>query len=521
MVTVTKNRKSLALIFRRSIFAAVLMSLISAQARAESRGPAEAQATRNSSASHYKELGDQYVSQERFRDAADAYGQALALGREQFKLDDRVRMAIYISWEDRLDAAVDELRRVIVKDPAHVGARIHLARVYSWAGELDAAISQADAALRLSPGNPEALLVKADALEWKGKYGQAIPIYRKILEDRNRFDAGLGLSYALLSAGNQTGAGKNARSLAPSNARERTQLDKLQNEIDGITRPKVDLRYNEYRDSDHNYVDRYSLLYGVGLGNKNLELSLKRTNTQSRTADNASEAASFSVVSNVGEGLRFRIGAGLRRSGLVTKRNFATGQLRQDAIVSNATITGFASTDLLDDTSGLIDSHIRVTSYGGHVSKPWTDRFSTSGGYTYRTFSDGNRSQDVQFTPQYTLVSLPRIAMGYRFRFLDFRGQSGSGFFDPDNYVSHRLFGSISVEKEKISTYFDVFTGKQRFVRYANPTDDWIVGGSAAVAFKPIRQLLIEVNAEGGDSVGESITGFKSSTVGLRVLYRF
>jgi tetratricopeptide (TPR) repeat protein len=511
MVTVAKSGKSLLVIICVLIFHIGL-----SQARA-----AETPSNENSSAIHYKELGDQYVSKEKFRDAADAYGQALSLGREQFKLDDRVRMAIYISWEDRLDTAADELRRVIVKDPAHLGARIHLARVYSWAGELDEAIAQADAALRLSPGNPEALLVKADALEWKGKYRQAIPIYQSILTDRHRFDAGLGLSYALLSTGNPAGAGRNAHNLAPSNAHERNQLDKLQNEIDGITRPKVDLRYNEYRDSDHNQVDRYSLLYGFGLGNNNLDLNLKRTNTQSRSGDNLSEAASFSVASKVAEGLRLRVGAGLRRTGLGTKSNFATGQLRSDAMISNARITGFVNTDLLDDTSGLIDSHIRVTSYGGQLSKPWTGHLSTSGGYTFRTFSDGNRSQDVQFSPQYAVGSLPRIAVGYRFRFLDFRGQSGSGFFDPDNYVSHRVFGSLSVERKKISTYLDVFTGKQRFVRYATPSDDWIVGGSAAVAFKPIQQLLIEVNAEGGDFVGESVAGFKSSTVGLRVLYRF
>src|SRR5262245_52803343 len=105
MVTVTKNRKSLLLIF------CVLIPHIGlSQTKAT-----ETQSSKDPSAIHYKELGDQYVSKEKFREAADAYGQALVLGREQFKLDDRVRMAIYISWEDRLNTAADELRRVIVK----------------------------------------------------------------------------------------------------------------------------------------------------------------------------------------------------------------------------------------------------------------------------------------------------------------------------------------------------------------------------------------------------------------------
>ena len=522
MVAIAETQNKVARHFACSLLVSALIALIAVPPAEAAPGlTAQAQAARSENPGQLQQLGDQYVSQERLKEAADAYAQALSLGREQFTLDERVRMAIYLSWENRLDAAIDELQRVARQDPGHVAARIHLARTYSWAGDLDNAIRQADAALRLSPGNQEALLIKADALEWKGSFREAIPIYQKLLEDENRFDAGLGLSYALLSAGNQADASRNARNLAPASDRDRTRLDRLQNEIDGVIRPRVELRYNQYRDSDDNQADRYSLLYGFGVGNQTVELNLKRTDTRSQTGSNSSDAASFSVVSNLAEGVRLRTSVGLRRPGLEEKRNFATGQIRIEAVVSNVTITGAAGTDLFDDTSDLIESHVRVNSYGGEIAKPWTSRFSTSGAYTYRTFSDGNRAQDIQISPQYAVSLAPRIALGYRFRFLDFREQSGSGFFDPDNYASHRLFGSVSIEKEKVSVYLDVFTGKQRFVRYAVPTDDWIAGGSASIAFKPVRQLLIEVNGEGGDFIGESIAGFRYATAGVRVAYRF
>lgn len=517
MVDVAQNTRKTHRFFRRTLFASCLTLFVGILPA----GLIHAQSTQGSSAEHYKELGDQSVAQDHLSAAADAYERALSLGREQFTLEDRVRMAIYLSWENRLAAAIDELRHVLKQDPSNLPARIHLARVCAWDGQLDEAIAQANAVLRISPNNQEALLVKADSLQWKGFFKEAIPIYRKILKDQNRFEAGLGLSYALLSAGNYADARKSTRSLTASSTNEKNRLDRLRNELDGVARPKVDVRYNYYEDSDRNHADRYSLLYGVALGNQSLELNLKRTNTQSQTEDNSSEAASFNLVSNVAEGLRFGIGMGLRRAGLETKRNFATGQFRIDGVVSNATLRGSFSTDLLDDTSDLIDTHVRVSSYAGQVSKPWTGRFSTSGGYTYKTFSDGNRAQEIQFTPQYRISASPRIAMGYRFRFLDFRGQSGSGFFDPDNYVSHRVFGSISVEKEKVSTYLDLFTGKQRFSRYAASADDWIVGGSASIAFKPIRQLLVEINGEGGNFIGESIAGFKYGTAGVRLSYRF
>ncbi len=474
-----------------------------------------------SSAKYYKELGDQYVSKERLTKAVDAYEWALSLGRNQFTVDERVQMAVYLSWENRLDAAIDELRRVLQQDPQHVEARIHLARVYSWTGALGMSIAEADEVLRTSADNPEALLVKADALAWQGHFRQAIPIYREILDRESRFDARLGLSYALLSGGNQAAASQNARNLAAASLRQKDQLSKLIDAIDSAARPKVDLRHSQYQDSDDNHMDRYSLLYGFGLGNQNFELNLKHTDTRRQTGKSRSDRASFSILSNITEGLRWGAGVGLTRSESGTKRNLATGQFRIEAAVSNATVGASVGTDILTDTSELIENRIRATSYSAQVSKPWTGRFSTYGTYTYKAFSDGNRAHDMQFAPQYTINFVPRVSIGYRFRFLDFREQSGSGFFDPNNYASHRLFTSISVEKKKISTYLDVFAGKQSFVRYAFPTNDWIVGGSASIGFKPIRQLTIEVNGEAGNFDAGSVAGFKYSIVGTKVSYRF
>ena len=91
---------------RRSPFASILMLFVVLNS-AETFAQSDA-AQRN------KDLGDQYVAQEKFAEAADAFEQALSGGRDQFTLDERVRMAIYISWENRLDAAVDELRRDVL-----------------------------------------------------------------------------------------------------------------------------------------------------------------------------------------------------------------------------------------------------------------------------------------------------------------------------------------------------------------------------------------------------------------------
>ena len=141
--------------------------------------------------------------------AADAFSKALAAARESFSSAERVQMAIYLSWADRLAESKEELTRVLAREPKNIAARTHLARVLSWSGELREAIVQADMVLKESPDHKEALVVKADSLQWQGRYVDAIPIYRRIIVRDGDFDARAGLSRSLLAVGNRTEALEN------------------------------------------------------------------------------------------------------------------------------------------------------------------------------------------------------------------------------------------------------------------------------------------------------------------------
>ena len=466
-------------------------------------------------------LGDEHVSQNRLSQAADAYRQALDLDRNTFTLDERVRMAVYISWEDWLDVATRELRLVLQANPAHVAARTHLARVYSWNGELGSAIIEADAVLSRSPMNFDALLVKADSLQWQGRSDRAIPFYRNGLDGTNAFDAGRGLSYALLSTGNHVGARESARRLSPETPLQRRQFGELSESIDNVTRPRMDLRQNFYQDSDGNRSHRYSVLQGFSVGNQGFELSLRRTDNRSRTGRSHSSAASLSFQSYLHERVALDAGVGVSQLGRDGTSNLVTGRLALNLGISNGTIGVNLANEVLIDTEELIENRVRATTYGGYIFKPWTDRFSTHLAYGYRDFSDRNHAHDVQMTPQFLVNMRPRIALGYRFRYLGFARQSQSGFFDPSNYQSHRLFTSMSLESERLYSYLDFYSGRQQFLRNGFEVGDWVMGGSASIGIRPSRALTIEFNGEGGDFAAASVAGFRYFVVGSRVWLRF
>jgi predicted Zn-dependent protease len=104
----------------------------------------KATSDRSTLARLHKQLGDQYIAQDRITEAAEAYGHALETDPGQFSSAERVQMAIYLSWADKLKPSERELRAVLAREPKNREARTHLARVLSWQNELSEAIEEAE-----------------------------------------------------------------------------------------------------------------------------------------------------------------------------------------------------------------------------------------------------------------------------------------------------------------------------------------------------------------------------------------
>jgi len=469
----------------------------------------------------YKQLGDAFVAQDNLEQAAAAFSKALALGRDRFTARERVQMAIYLSWADRLQESKDELGRVLNQDAKNIAARTHLARVHSWSGELSEAIAQADIVLKDAPDHKEALLVKADALQWQGRYLDAIPIYQQLVVRDGDFDARVGLARALLAVGDRKGAMEHEQALKPANPRQKREVARLADAIARETRPVLDARYNYYRDSDRNRLNRYSLSGGFWVGNQQYGLDYRHIDASDPTRDNRANELLFKVYSRLTD--RFSGGAGIGFTQLDDRHNstFPTGHVRLDARLFAGRAGANVTREVLTDTAELIENRIRMTNVGLYLTQPLTERFSMHAGYNYKSFSDGNYANDVQLVSQYAILLAPRVLIGHRFRFLDFHKQSRSGFFDPDNYIANRAFSSLYYENRLFYTYVDGYAGYETFRRNGFASDNFIYGGAGSVGVKPISNLAIEVNVEGGNFAAGSTSGFDYFIIGPRILFRF
>ena len=127
----------------------------------------------------------------------------------------------------------------------------------------------------------------------------------------------------------------------------------------------------------------------------------------------------------------------------------------------------------------------------------------------------------MQWSTQYAVYLTPRVVIGHRFRLLDFQRQTGSGYFDPNNYIANRGFTSLYFENNIYYTYVEAYLGYETFRRYGVASNNFIHGGSGSVGIKPLTNLSLEINLEGGNFAAGSTSGFNYLMVGPRLLYRF
>ncbi|OGW48082.1 MAG: hypothetical protein A2Y66_00360 [Nitrospirae bacterium RBG_13_41_22] len=466
----------------------------------------------------YKELGDIFVVKEDFKNAADEFKQALSLSRH-FSEKERRQIAIYYSWINRLDDAITELELILKENPSNLEARINLARVLSWSGRLDEAIDEADKVIEVSPENKDALLVKSNSLQWKGKYKKAIPLYERVLEKGEGFDARLGLAYSYLNTGDITAAKRSWNFLEPAYSYQERELEKFQDHMEKIIRPNFDMRYSYYNDSDDNIVNRYLLGFSFWLGNWKNDIQYQHIDAKDNIRDGRVENVSLMTYSKIAKSLG--VGGRIGTSFLHNDGNdsYFTGHLKADLDVLNGTIGVSVERDVFADTAELIENRIRVTNTNLYVSQAITDSLSLFCSYRYGDYSDDNNANDFQISPRYTIfIKNPTINLRYKFRYLNFNRQSSSGYFDPNDFLSHQIIVSAYLEKNKLYAYLEPFIGYQSFRRYGDKSDDIIGGAYGYLGVKITKNISLELNAEGGNYAVETTAGWNYFMVGFRLL---
>lgn len=462
-----------------------------------------------------KKLGDYYVSQEDYKNAADEYVKALSVSPSSFTTEDRLQMAIAISWADRPDDAIRVLRTILAEDPQDWKARIQLAKVLSWSDRLNEAGAEADIVLKKHPENQDALLVKANTLRWRGDAGASIPVYEKALAQGENFDARIGLAFAYLDTGEKDTAQEIGKTLKPSYPYQKKELDKFSNSLCGVRASYLSFPFSYYKDSDENRVNRTGLSYGFWAGKWETELTYRFTDAKDPVRRKREEYLGIMANGQIG-----RIGAGAGVGISMTdggNSKILTGLLKADTNMGWGTIGVSASREALSDTAQLIENRIVRTAESLSLSERVSPRLTFVESYTRSDYSDSNGSDDLRFGATYTVLrTAPKIAAGYRFRYWDFRRQSGGGYFDPEGFTSHQIFVSLYAEKNGFYVYLEPYLGLESFTRNDEYTSKSFYGAAATTGWTLKKCSAFEINGEGGNDAGGTVSGYNYYQLGFR-----
>ena len=442
----------------------------------------------------------------------------LALGHSRsFSVEDRLHMATVMSWAGMLKQSRHELEAILQESPKETQARIQLARVLSWQGEVDNSLKQIDIILSYDPENRDALFVKANDLRRTGQYRKSEELYAKLLHQNEDNDGRDSLTYSYIYSGNRVAADRNIALLKPISADQEVSYAELVDSRDQAFDPSIYTGITYYSDSDHNRVTR-SLAGGtVWVGNWKTSLEYQHivaTDPSRTVATNELALSTYARMPFYGG-----VGGGV---GLADDAHIMTWNGRADIDLLRGSAGVSISKEVVTDTAQTLENRIRVLNVNGSISQNLTDRISVSGNYSHREYSDSNSANDIQLSASYKLNHTPVITVGYRFRYLDYRRQSFSGYFDPNDYVSNALFANISYEnKHGIYGYAEPYGGYQDYKRYGVSNNSLFGGASALIGYHVTNHFGVELNAEGGNYAAATANGFTYYQIGGKMVVRF
>lgn len=466
----------------------------------------------------YKQKGEQLALEGKYALAAPYYRQALSLARGSFTLEERMRMAFHLSWGRKYKESLKELELVLKENPANLQARLHYVRILSWMGKFKLALTAIDQILKDNPQNLEALLIKADTLRWRGDWFKAKPLYERILQRQEIFEARLGLSYIFLYNGQRQQALDNFNLLRPIYPYQQKEAKRLAIALNSQNKNALMAEAIYYHDEDKNEYLYYPLSLSFWIKQWRFDLNYRHREAKDPFRHEASREVSIFSSLKPSDYLRVSAGLGSIEYGLHSQATYLTFNWKIDFSLS---LTQFGLTlakEGLTETAQLINKKIRLINLSYYLSQPINDRFSLLANLSHRVYSDDNRANDLNLGLNYCIhVYQPVFNLGSRLRYLSFKRQTYSGYFDPTIYLSPQLYTTFFIESLQNYLYFEAYAGYQAYQRFDRNINNWIAGVSISYGWRPSTHFLLAINATTGNFALATPTGWRYYLLTLRL----
>ncbi|MHB8381657.1 MAG: hypothetical protein ACYDC3_04880 [Candidatus Binataceae bacterium] len=235
-------------------------------------------------------------------------------------------------------------------------------------------------------------------------------------------------------------------------------------------------------------------------------------------------ATSFSAHRDISENLGVSGGFGAVRG---LGWSDPVGSLESEAQVLGASITARISHDMLSTTAQEIRANIRQTDFSMDLSRDLNKQLSVDVELHHTMYSDGNRSDDIEFAPVYTIdLRNSKLSLGYHFQYSAFAGNLNNGYWAPRELLSHEgtlkwaydwsaFFGGVELAAGDQTVGQFVGTAHTLVSSYGGASGlDASITGIAGIRLTNSASIQYYVNRD-------SSVGFSSTATGMMLTYTF
>jgi len=479
------------------------------------------------------------------------------------------RLALVLSWENRLDESIAAYHRLLEADPSDDEARRELAKIEGWAGRNSESVAAYRDLLRGHPGDAALKLSLAEVLSWQGKNSEARSLYQEMIGAKDHaIPAALGMGDIASWEGDLTGAAQWYRQVLkadPVNERARLGLarihhwqgmdraavreideaalrypdskeaKKLHQEIHDTLRPSLTPSFDRTLDTDGN--DLMASRVGMSLHadpQTTVDAIYSHYDAQFRcdiaghcpgaTASERAEtqADSFAGVFNTRFSDILYLNA---RLGADRLESFDGDDLTR--IVGGGSFDFYPTQNLgfgagitresLFDTARLIDNRIRIHAATARLDYRFARRWRLRGSGQHAWFSDDNQRNLAYASLEVRLpFRRPRTRVTYATRYLSYQNALDDGYFSPTRFLANLLSVAVGDELLRKRLYYsaEVTGGFQRFrprpQSFASGSDDTVFGWNVAGGVNFSRRLAFEASYGRTDYAQQIASGFES-----------
>jgi tetratricopeptide (TPR) repeat protein len=465
---------------------------------------------------------------ERYAEAVTRYERVLSIDPDnRFALLERAKV---LSWAGRYAESVDAFAKLLRLSPDDLDARLGMARVRSWSGDLATARMDYMAILEDHPGHHDAMLGLAQTYAWSGDLVEARRQYQALrgtaASDK---DADLGIAYLDLWEGDIARANDTARRLK-SWYPDDHDVAELWLATRSATAPWIAASWDQMDDTDSNLLTTSRLEVAARLPT-GTGLRLSYADYDVRTAGERGSINSIQASTEFSPRARHQLEAMLGADRLE----------RPDQPGHFVTDWGLAYRfPLADDWRGwvsarrepyrysvpLIDNRIVVDSYQAGVNGLLADHWNVAAEAGTWDVSDGNNRLAAAVSVHRRWAgSGHTLEAGGTIRWLDWRKDLDSGYFDPSAFTSLgatlRAFGPVAKARQ-VSYDLALEAGVQSFDFADSRTSGdpyyllvgrlfWQISGAAR----------LEAYAESGSYASEGAQDWRYSRIGARLVWQF